>query len=569
MASKRLLAAAALPLLFLALVITFINIGFADARAITSNRQDIDAGRSVVDTPLDDYFHYAQVIEAPPSSLRRFVKRDLPNDEFEMDLPYRDFNLRLKLQPNEDLFAGRNLGDLHPTINPRHFLKGTVHNIPDSFVRLTIVGEEYDRVEGTIYLGSSDLGALHVDCASRYIHAHPNARMVVYHQLDVKNDRSPRAQALAYVAGGLQKRDGGETGSKVHISPSTSADVESLLNQLFEVLQNGSNGTVMITSSLAGGTGVMSVVDQRTGKKTDVKVVNPNAQSKKGGPKSGSGARSGSQSKNKNKNKNKPQAHAPTRKAAPKTKSPSTPPAPKPQAAKKPNGNICKVALLADKSFADAHRNEKGGVQAYMASILNDISGFYSSQLGVGLNLAFSFVDTNGKSGCGLPVSGDVNKVVPAVNRVAACIPGLNPKDKCVIQLLSSNTLGGAAAGVSFVGTVCQNGANAGISTDRQGKIPRRDLTTILMHEIGHTFGANHDTAGSKCDQGKYVMFPAVQSGSPNMFKFSPCSLRDIQKNLQNPQKRCMFGGAQKVVVEEIKAGNETATAPNVIVDYW
>ncbi|KAJ3070471.1 hypothetical protein HK102_006659 [Quaeritorhiza haematococci] len=532
--------------------------GGVDARAINGGIVD----RSV--TPhIDDYFHYATLVHHSPLSLRRFAKRDSLG-EFQMDLPYRNFVIRLNLRPNEDLFMGRDMSTLPSSINPRHFLKGQIQGVPNSHARLRILGDG-DRVEGTIYLGSPDLGTLHIDCANRYAHA-TGARMVVYHgQLDVKPHQTPRGAEVLQKAAELRKRQEGAattdatTTTAVEVSPAASATALVDPATLGKVLAFFAEISLFIKEQVESASATPTPTT--TIETTTTTTAEPTTTTLSLAEPSPTPEPSPSPSPE------------PSPSPSPE---PSPSPAPEqplqPQQPATPQNN-CKVALIADKDFADTHRNEPGGVEAYMAGMLNEISGLYLDQLNIAMSLAFSFVDRDGTARCGLnDLPNDSRGVVPAVNRAVArgCIAGLNPDEMCLIHILSSKQLDGAAVGVAFIGTVCEGGANAGISTDRDGQIPRRDLTAIFMHEMAHTLGSGHDQPGGNCDNGqgqRFVMFPSVQSG-PNRLTFSECSKRDIQTNLQSPERQCMFpspdGSRQR-----FQLASTNITEPRMVIDTY
>ena len=59
-------------------------------------------------------------------------------------------------------------------------------------------------------------------------------------------------------------------------------------------------------------------------------------------------------------------------------------------------------------------------------------------------------------------------------------------------------------------------------------------------------------------------MYPSVQGGSANAHRFSPCSLRSIQRTISNPKKQCWNLSGQR-----IRPGAKFASAKSeMIVDY-
>ncbi|KAJ3214403.1 hypothetical protein HK099_006888 [Clydaea vesicula] len=197
----------------------------------------------------------------------------------------------------------------------------------------------------------------------------------------------------------------------------------------------------------------------------------------------------------------------------------------------------CKAAVIADNSFFEQHKDEPEGVEEFILSLMNEVSGFYQNQVGIPFTVDFVFASRNPNDDLELnSLPSDPQRIVPAVNRAAERINGLDTKDFCIVITLTSKELSNNAVGVSFVGTVCSPNRNTAVITDINGSMPRLQLLSVIMHEIGHLFGANHDTgscAPNNRNQ-RFVMFPSVQPSSVNLFKFSPCSLENIQYTLNN-----------------------------------
>ncbi|KAI2802687.1 Disintegrin and metalloproteinase domain-containing protein 17 [Blomia tropicalis] len=67
--------------------------------------------------------------------------------------------------------------------------------------------------------------------------------------------------------------------------------------------------------------------------------------------------------------------------------------------------------------------------------------------------------------------------------------------------------------------------------------------TLAFVHELGHSWGAEHDTDNDKCipkHNGSYIMsIPFQYSFGENNFEFSPCSIKAIYQNIKtiNPKE--------------------------------
>ena len=59
-------------------------------------------------------------------------------------------------------------------------------------------------------------------------------------------------------------------------------------------------------------------------------------------------------------------------------------------------------------------------------------------------------------------------------------------------------------------------------------------------------------------------MYPSVQGGSTNAHRFSPCSLRSIQRTISNPKKQCWNSKGQRIR----PSSKVTYAKPAMIIDY-
>uniref|UniRef100_A0A4W3IIW2 ADAM metallopeptidase domain 17a n=1 Tax=Callorhinchus milii TaxID=7868 RepID=A0A4W3IIW2_CALMI len=96
---------------------------------------------------------------------------------------------------------------------------------------------------------------------------------------------------------------------------------------------------------------------------------------------------------------------------------------------------------------------------------------------------------------------------------------------------------------------------NTGLtSTKNYGKtILTKEADLVTTHELGHNFGAEHDTDHNDCaptddDGGKYVMYPIAVSGDQdNNKRFSNCSKRSIYQALISKAPLCFQPRNNKV----------------------
>jgi len=102
-------------------------------------------------------------------------------------------------------------------------------------------------------------------------------------------------------------------------------------------------------------------------------------------------------------------------------------------------------------------------------------------------------------------------------------------------QLLSHTDRSGSTTGLAWVGTLCRAGYSSGVNEDKG--LWQYTVETVA-HELGHNFGAGHDSQGSavSCPQSGYVM-AAVGTVSyqfnRDWLAFSTCSRASIDETLQ------------------------------------
>ncbi|KAJ3047258.1 hypothetical protein HK097_011702 [Rhizophlyctis rosea] len=529
-----------------ALGVHFLTLG-TDASKIPRSALPALLGRRGAST---DLLHHGSFVADAIDRSGTLLKRAVDIDEFTVELSYRGIPLTLHLTPNTDLFAeGSNVND----VNPNDFLTGYIEGMPDSLVRASHDPAK-GVIEGTAYLGRDDLGSLHFEAAAKFTDAPAGSKAVVYHDSDVKQRR------------GLAKREISDEDRR--------ALMQSLLEALGKAIADWqaskANATATATGSADDATGTTKL-DLPTGNKFF--PVNPTAggaqptasapsETSAAAPttapvatttQAASTARSNptirrTRNRTRTTSRAQPtatQAPAPTTARAP-TATTSRPSAASPTTAAS-TANTCRIGVIAAQSFIQSNPGQN--INQYMASLINDVSLHYERQLGVKFSIAHSHVASQSNDpttlGNVLTRTLSAQQAVDLANFAASRVPEIaQDQDLCAVFVFSSDAFEGSTIGVAYTDSLCESSAYATIATTGSGRqqLSRAELTAVVMHELGHVFGANHDTEAptrAVCTPGsnRFTMYPAIQPNSANAHTFSQCSLEQIKGLMA--QTRC------------------------------
>jgi len=92
------------------------------------------------------------------------------------------------------------------------------------------------------------------------------------------------------------------------------------------------------------------------------------------------------------------------------------------------------------------------------------------------------------------------------------------------VHLLTGRNLEGYTVGYAGVGVLCSDSWGYGLSEDLESM---SWTSLIVAHELGHNFGADHDSSGSN-----YLMSASL--GSSTLREFSAVSLSEIRSHLEH-----------------------------------
>ncbi|KAI8800452.1 hypothetical protein BJ742DRAFT_841584 [Cladochytrium replicatum] len=234
------------------------------------------------------------------------------------------------------------------------------------------------------------------------------------------------------------------------------------------------------------------------------------------------------------------------------------------------DGRSCPMAILADRTVS---RQFGTFTESRIISVLNDLEGLYVSLLNVTMPIVYMYVvrSESDPSGLSTPNASTIYTLLDQLQQLLYVrnLPSYPARTICLNHLFTYSNFW-PIVGLAYVQGICSGGGyNSGASTfnARNAVVNRATLFYTMSHEIGHNFGSSHDSQHPSDPPGNppectpndpYLMYPYITSASPNIKKFSPCSLYEIQQQLQQTPSTCMTKqGAEKV---DLKAGS----APNL-----
>ena len=180
------------------------------------------------------------------------------------------------------------------------------------------------------------------------------------------------------------------------------------------------------------------------------------------------------------------------------------------------------MAIIGDAEFSG--RNLVGGAAAALIARMNNVDGIFSEQLGVQLTVNRS--DTFSASNDPFSAETESGALLDEVSDYR--VSNSSQHSNGLTHLFTGRDLDGSTVGVAFTGALCSRRFGAGL-TQATHSVTLDSL--IAAHEIGHNFGAPHDsTSGSACESTPedFLMAPQLNGSD----EFSVCSIGEMQDDV-------------------------------------
>jgi len=174
------------------------------------------------------------------------------------------------------------------------------------------------------------------------------------------------------------------------------------------------------------------------------------------------------------------------------------------------------VALIADAELA---AQDGAAVETNMLARLNIVDGIFSAQVGVRLQSLSVTVMTAGTQPF---TTTDSSLLLEQLRDYRLGTP--TQRSAGLSHLMTGRNLDGRTIGIAYISGLCDNRYSSSLSEARNSL---QFDALVAAHEIGHVFGAPHDSeTGSACEAtpATFLMAPQLNSNS----NFSQCSLDQI-----------------------------------------
>ncbi|KAJ3041857.1 hypothetical protein HDV00_008561 [Rhizophlyctis rosea] len=484
-----------------------------------------------------DIFNYAEIAAKASPELYPLQKRNT-DDTVVVRLPYRGQFFEINLRPHTDLFAPSYPAS-NSVLSNAEFFTGFVTGFPNSIVRATKYSS--GALEGSAVFGTQELDTLHFEGAEKFIGKKGAGQTIVYHSLDVKGRNGMSKRATQTTDDALNKL----------VDAIAAAVVEALQQQLKNITltPTAAEPTASVEATSTAGEETESATAPEPTLAPSPNI--PKTRTTKSGKTTTTAATRKTTSKS-------PATSSSVSRTSTTVTAKSTP---------TPNLKTCNLAAIATTSFAELHDSP----HAYMASLISSVSSQFESQLGLRLAIKYTYAMSNATR-LNITTSSDPMHAQTAINfanDVASAIPQINDDPSvCATFVFTSAPFQAPTIGVAYTNSLCTPKQYATSASDNNGRFTFSEYTSVVMHELGHVFGSEHDTEVSATlaksemclPKNKFTMFPAIQTSSSNAHRFSECSIMQIKSLMDTTTSKCWMG-------EAAKAANASGNGVEQLVD--
>ncbi|MCB0333478.1 MAG: hypothetical protein KDD55_08250 [Bdellovibrionales bacterium] len=186
---------------------------------------------------------------------------------------------------------------------------------------------------------------------------------------------------------------------------------------------------------------------------------------------------------------------------------------------------LVELTTIADGEFSALYGPDTNAV---IAGIVNAVNVFYHDELG--LELEISAQHTFDESSDPYSSTLDSETLLDDFTYIHPPLDFFGPSD--IFHLFTGRDMNSGVIGIAWVGHVCDPLQNTSISQYVESDASQ---AVLLAHEIGHNFGAHHDTP---LDGYEHIMRPVI---NPNATTFSSRSKHDIADHIAT--RTCIDGG--------------------------